>query len=1090
MMEKIFKSSLSLLLAVAIIISSAVVGLGVLDFSVAFAADASSAPESGTCGENLSWTIDNGTLTISGTGDMTNYSTDSYAPWSEITSVVIEYGVTSIGDFAFYNCKTLTSVVIPDSVITIGESAFKYCSNLLGVTIPDSVTSIGYRAFDSCVKLKNVTFSNSLTRIEAESFIYCRSIESITIPDNVESIGWLAFASCRSLKAIDFGEGVTSLEAGAFEECTSLECVVIPDNVTDIGAHAFYGCTNVASVVIPEGVISIETEAFSGCAKITSISIPDSVTNISGSSFAGTAYYADVNNWENGALYIDGVLMTTKASKISGHYDVKDGTRLVAEAAFACCYDLASVTIPDSVTKIGELAFYECLDLESVTLSNSLKCIAGWTFYECSSLKSITIPDGVTTIERDAFESCWNLETITIPDSVTHIDPTGFYCTAYYRNENNWENGVLYINNHLIKADESISGHCDIKYGTKTIAGDAFHGCTKLTSVKIPDTVTNICTDCFGSGAFQGCKGLKNVVIPNSVTSVEGHAFAYCTNLKNIVIPDSVTSIEGWTFYNCTGLESVTIPDSVTNIGANAFNGCKELTTLTIPGSVVSVGKYAFVNCTSLVSVTISEGVTNIGEGAFYGCPILSSITIPDSVTNIDNYAFGYKNCNGKTTKIDGFVVCGKPGTTAETYADENDFLFVDAEHTHIAPDWEIVKESTVNSPGIKLKECVICRAAVEIEMITQLTPAAPEVEVEAYCDAAYVTWNEVEGADEYILYRREYNPKTKKWGGWSRIADGLIRTYYYDDGVKSGTYYIYTVKARNEGGYGSYTSGAKIYYLSTPELTSLVHNNSSITFKWSKVEGATGYVVYRRDLSSWDGWKKVATTKDTTYVDKRAEVGVHYKYTVRAYYGSYRSHFDEGGLETVILLTPTLKSVSCSKDGATVKWGKVSGAGSYIVYRRTYDAKTKKWSGWTRIADRITGTSYVDKTAKSGKYYIYTIKASSLVRGGYCTSGYDKTGLKIYFLSTPALKSATSTKSGVKLEWNKVSGATGYKIYRKTGDNPWGEAIATVKGNSVVTYVDKTAKKGVTYTYTVRAYKGSTKSGYIPEGKTVKDKY
>ena len=158
----------------------------------------------------------------------------------------------------------------------------------------------------------------------------------------------------------------------------------------------------------------------------------------------------------------------------------------------------------------------------------------------------------------------------------------------------------------------------------------------------------------------------------------------------------------------------------------------------------------------------------------------------------------------------------------------------------------------------------------------------------------------------------------------------------------------------------------------------------------------------------------------------------------------------------------------------------------TYDKSNYTYDAKNKQWSGWSRIGDGITSTYYIDKTPNSGITYKYTVKACY---GSY-TSFYNTSGLDILSLETPELSSATSTKAGVKLEWDKITGASGYKVYRKTGNSGWGEAIATVKGNSTVTYLDKTAKKGVTYTYTVRAYNGNIKSGYIAEGKTVTDKY
>ena len=154
----------------------------------------------------------------------------------------------------------------------------------------------------------------------------------------------------------------------------------------------------------------------------------------------------------------------------------------------------------------------------------------------------------------------------------------------------------------------------------------------------------------------------------------------------------------------------------------------------------------------------------------------------------------------------------------------------------------------------------------------------------------------------------------------------------------------------------------------------------------------------------------------------------------------------------------------------------------SYI-YRKTTGGK------WENVGF-TNGVTYIDKTAQSGTTYTYTVRCVSYLNSSVSLSAYDTKGKTIKHLETPELSSATSTKAGVKLEWDKVTGASGYKVYRKTGNSGWGEAIATVKGNSTVTYLDKTAKKGVTYTYTVRAYNGTTKSGYIASGKTVTDKY
>ena len=327
------------------------------------------------------------------------------------------------------------------------------------------------------------------------------------------------------------------------------------------------------------------------------------------------------------------------------------------------------------------------LSAEAAETSGDLKFILnsdGKSYTVAAANTSITTADipgtfngkPVTSIGWYSFRGCSKLTSVYIPNSVTSIGEDAFNGTGYYNNTSNWTNDVLYIGNYLIKAKNTASGNYSIKDGTKCIANLAFSGCSKLTSVTIPNSVTSI-----GWCAFSGCSGLtelsvdegntvyhssgnciiktatktlvagcKTSVIPadGSVTSIGNSAFEDCSGLTSVSIPDSVTSI-GWNaFYGCSGLKSVTIGNSVTSIGNSAFYECRGLTSVTIGNGVTSIGSSAFYNCWGLKSVKIPNSVTSIGESAFYKCDRLTSVTIPNSVTSIGYRAF--YECTGLTS--------------------------------------------------------------------------------------------------------------------------------------------------------------------------------------------------------------------------------------------------------------------------------------------------------------------------------------------------------------------------------------------------------------------------------------------------------
>ena len=307
-----------------------------LSMLISFMPIIASAATSGTCGDNLTWTFDNGTLTISGTGEMEDYywEENHRAPWfknrESIKNVVIEEGATNISTYAFYCCSNLINITISNSVTNIESDAFATCSSLTNITIPNSVMSIEEFAIIDCDNLESITISNSVTNIGDGLCYRCSNLKNIYVQKNNQyysSENGILFNKDKS-KLIKYPDGKIN------KQC------IIPDNVTDIGEYAFAACSSLTSITIPNSVTSISDRAFYYCSSLTSITIPNSVTSIGGS-------------------------------------------------AFNSCSSLTNITIPNSVTCIDAYTFMRCSSLTSITIPNSVTSIEYGAFNECSSLTDV-----------------------------------------------------------------------------------------------------------------------------------------------------------------------------------------------------------------------------------------------------------------------------------------------------------------------------------------------------------------------------------------------------------------------------------------------------------------------------------------------------------------------------------------------------------------------------------------------------------------------------------------------------------------------------------------------------------------------------
>jgi len=576
------------------------------------------ADDNNKCGENLTWKFADGILTISGTGEMYDYSSADPAPWSaknsDICEITVGDGVTSIGDNAFHSCKELSMV-----------------------TFMGGLTRIGSGAFAGCEALRDFDFPYSLETIGANAFSNCNNLIDVTIPDSVQSIGSEAFSLCEGLQSVYLPQMLTIIPDGIFTDCAQLGSVYIPDTVTEIGANAFLRCTAFILEKLPAGIKSIGAAAFANCGRIEELVLPETLEHIGEAAFNGTAidkasFAGTPERW----TAIGGDACCIAQDKIdflehtcdfggSWQYDTQKHWK---QCSCNKTQNEGAHTGTGKTCDVCDAALSEALGSGSIdgglswslsrsgalTISGSGKMpdfssvanAAPWDEQK-DKIQSAVIESGVQSISGGAFSGCTALEKVSISETVTQIDLNAFGgCTslaAFEVAEGNKafssDGGVLFsADKELLRCPVGKSADYTVPSGTVAIAGGAFKDCAKLESLVIPDSVISI-----GESAFENCAALKRITLPKNITKLEASCFSGCAALAEIALPDNVKTLGEKVFSGCAALKSVKIPAEVTVIPTKAFSGCSSLESITIPKNVSHINERAFDGCTALKKV-------------------------------------------------------------------------------------------------------------------------------------------------------------------------------------------------------------------------------------------------------------------------------------------------------------------------------------------------------------------------------------------------------------------------------------------------------------------------------------------------------
>ena len=539
----------------------------IVDEAVFLDADAVDIVAGGTCGENLTWTLDEqGHLLISGTGEMYNWDDTNTAPWFDyreyIQTVVLEDSVTSIGSWAFAECEYISEVDFSKSVTSLGEVAFLHCTGLTNITIPKTVTYLDVNPFAGCIKLKYI-------EVESGNEIYCSDEFGVVYTKDYSKL--IAYPAGRTGN-YSVNAKTNIIGGGAFHLCVGLTEIMLPENTTCIEHDAFASCMNIEKIIIPANVTKIDDYAFSGCEKLVEVVFIGSAPQFGQCLFSGITttclYPANDASWNEEVMQNYDGTITWIAYDEGDSPLCENGHDYDNNHECTRC-DAIGGDLGSNATWIldpnGTLTISGSGDMQGVSFDYQ-----PWEYHH-DKIFNVIIEDGITSIGYAAFLFCRNMETVSIPDSVQVI-----YAEAFW--------GCSSLKEVVIPD------------GVTSIGDRTFYGCRELESVILPEGITRI-----GVNAFASCQALESIELPSTVTFIDEAAFLDCINLKTVNLPEELTELFCNNFYNCTSLEEITIPESVTRIYDGVFDNCTNLRKIIFTGNAPEFYNFTLNNVTATV---------------------------------------------------------------------------------------------------------------------------------------------------------------------------------------------------------------------------------------------------------------------------------------------------------------------------------------------------------------------------------------------------------------------------------------------------------------------------------------------------------